>query len=42
MPIRRALVSVSDKRALITFLQSLSARGVEVRAGVRVPDGSTT
>jgi len=30
MPIRRALVSVSDKRALIPFLQSLSARGVEI------------
>ena len=30
MPIRRALVSVSDKRALIPFLQALTARGVEV------------
>ena len=30
MPIRRALVSVSDKRALVPFLQALSARGVEI------------
>ena len=30
MPIRRALVSVSDKRGLVPFLQTLTARGVEV------------
>ncbi len=30
MPIRRALVSVSDKRGLVPFLQALTARGVEV------------
>jgi phosphoribosylaminoimidazolecarboxamide formyltransferase/IMP cyclohydrolase len=52
MPIRRALVSVSDKRALIPFLQSLSARGVEIlstggtakavrEAGIPVTDVST-
>jgi phosphoribosylaminoimidazolecarboxamide formyltransferase / IMP cyclohydrolase len=30
MPIRRALVSVSDKRGLVPFLQALTAKGVEV------------
>ncbi len=30
MPIRRALVSVSDKRGLVPFLQALTARGIEV------------
>jgi len=50
--IRRALVSVSDKRALAPFIQALSARGVEVLstggtaralrdAGVTVTDVST-
>src|SRR3954471_16675584 len=30
VPIRRALVSVSDKTGLVPFVQALSARGVEV------------
>src|SRR6201989_3551466 len=51
MPIRRALLSVSDKSGLVPFAQALSARGVEIlstggsaralrEAGVAVKDVS--